>query len=98
MLKGWQFNILFFVGVGGVLLLLLGPELGLDVTSNPTALAALGSILAYILTQKKALTNGKKHKSDDDDDDDPTPNPPKLKGVDAISTLETDDAERSEDD
>lgn len=56
MLKEWQFNVLFFVGVGGAIFLLIGPELGLDVSKNPTALTGVGSILAYVLTQKKALT------------------------------------------
>ena len=55
-MKEWQFNILFFVGVGGAIFLLLGPEFGFDLNSNPTALAGVGSILTYILTQKKALT------------------------------------------
>lgn len=55
-MKEWQFNILFFVGVGGAIFLLVGPEVGLDLSSNPTALAGVGSILTYILTQKKTLT------------------------------------------
>lgn len=53
MLKDWQFNVLFFVGVGGAVLLLLGPEFGLNFSQSPTALAGVGSILTYILTQKK---------------------------------------------
>lgn len=56
MLKEWQFNVLFFVGVGGAILLLLGPELGLEINSNPTAVTGVGAILTYVLTQKKALT------------------------------------------
>jgi hypothetical protein len=44
------------VGVGGAIFLLVGPEFGLDINSNPTALAGVGSILTYILTQKKTLT------------------------------------------
>lgn len=56
MLKEWQFNVLFFVGVGGAILLLIGPELGLDISSNPTAVTGVGAILTYVLTQKKALT------------------------------------------
>lgn len=55
-MKEWQFNILFFVGVGGAIFLLISPELGFDISSNPTALAGVGSILTYILTQKKTLT------------------------------------------
>ena len=56
MLKAWQFNVLFFVGVGGAVLLLLGPEFGIEITSNPTAATGVGAILAYVLTQKYALT------------------------------------------
>lgn len=55
MLKEWQFNILFFVGVGSAVFLLIGPEFGLSIAENPTALAGVGSILTYILTQKGAL-------------------------------------------
>lgn len=62
MLKEWQFNVLFFVGVSGAILLLIGPEIGLDVSQNPTALTGVGAILTYVLTQKKALT--KSNKSD----------------------------------
>lgn len=62
MLKEWQFNVLFFVGVGGAILLLLGPELGLDIASNPTAITGIGAILTYVLTQKKALTKPEEKK------------------------------------
>lgn len=63
MLKEWQFNVLFFVGVGGAILLLIGPELGLEIGTNPTAVTGVGAILTYVLTQKKALT-----KPPDDED------------------------------
>ena len=66
MLTNWQFNVLFFVGVGGAVLLLIGPELGLNISSNPTAVTGVGAILTYVLTQKKALT---KH---EDKKDNPT--------------------------
>jgi hypothetical protein len=65
MLKEWQFNVLFFVGVGGAILLLVGPSIGLDISSNPTAITGVGAILTYVLTQKKALTQH-------DDKKDPT--------------------------
>lgn len=68
MLKEWQFNVLFFVGVGGAILLLLGPGIGIKIADNPTAVSGVGAILAYILTQKKALT---KH-DDNKDQTDPT--------------------------
>jgi hypothetical protein len=55
MLSEWQFNVLFFVGVGGAILLLVGPELGLDISSNPMAVSGVGAILTYVLTQKKAI-------------------------------------------
>lgn len=63
MLKEWQFNVLFFVGVGGAILLLIGPELGLEIGQNPTAVTGVGAILTYVLTQKKALT---KHSDDEE--------------------------------
>lgn len=74
MLKEWQFNVLFFVGVGGAILLLIGPELGLEIGQNPTAVTGVGAILTYVLTQKKALTKspedeqrgGKRKKVNDD--------------------------------
>ena len=56
MLKEWQFNILFFVGVGGAVLLLLGPEFGLKIGQNPTAITGVGAILTYILTQKNPFS------------------------------------------
>lgn len=63
MLKEWQFHVLFFVGVGGAVLLLIGPTLGLNISSNPTAVTGIGAILTYVLTQKKALT---KHDAEKD--------------------------------
>lgn len=68
MLKEWQFNVLFFVGVGGAVLLLLGPEIGLNVSQNPTAVTGVGAILTYVLTQKQKLTrsNGGKDKEEGD--------------------------------
>lgn len=75
-MKEWQFNILFFVGVGGAIFLLIGPEFGFHISENPTALAGVGSILTYILTQKKALTkrpssksrNSNRHEEEGDDE------------------------------
>ncbi len=63
MLKEWQFNVLFFVGVGGAVLLLLGPEIGLDIGKNPLAVSGVGTILAYVLTQKQNLTQRKDSES-----------------------------------
>ncbi len=80
MLKEWQFNILFFVGVGGAVFLLVGPEFGLNVADNPTALAGVGSILTYILTQKgswtkrsRAKTRLRREEHEDDEEDDRRP-------------------------
>lgn len=56
MLKEWQFNVLFFVGVGGAIMMLIGPEFGLQVGQNPNAVIGVSAILTYVLTQKKALT------------------------------------------
>ncbi len=66
-MKEWQFNVLFFVGVGGAVLLLLGPEFGLNVASQPTALTGVGAILTYVLTQKiNRPRNGDKKRGADD--------------------------------
>lgn len=67
MLKEWQFNVLFFVGVGGAVLLLLGPSVGLNISTNGTTVTGIGAILAYVLTQKSAIT-----KHDDDEKKDKT--------------------------
>lgn len=63
MMKEWHFNVLFCVGVGGAVFLLLAPTFGVEIPTNPTALAGVGTILTYVLTQKKTLT-----KSDDPPD------------------------------
>lgn len=64
MLKQWQFNVLFFVGVGGAIILLIGPELGLNIGQNPTAVTGVGAILTYVLTQRRALTKPVEAKKD----------------------------------
>lgn len=64
MLKEWQFNVLFFVGVGGAILLLIGPDLGLKLGENPTAVTGVGAILTYVLTQRKSLTRTDKKKDE----------------------------------
>lgn len=64
MLEKWQFNVLFFVGVGGALFLLLGPSLGVNVSQSPIAVSGVGAILTYILTQKKALLTKPDDKKD----------------------------------
>lgn len=61
-MKEWHFNILFFVAVGGAILLVVGPEFGLKVGQNPTAVTGIGAILTYVLTQK-ILTKPSKPKS-----------------------------------
>ena len=53
-MKAWQFNVLFIVGVGGAITLLVASLLGRDV--SPASVAGIGSILAFVLTQRSALT------------------------------------------
>lgn len=67
-MKEWHFNVLFFVGVGSAILLLVGPELGLNISQNPTAVTGVGAILTYVLTQKQFLVKGDS-KSDKKDND-----------------------------
>lgn len=64
-MKEWQFNVLFFVGVGGAILLLLGPSVGLDIGKSPTAITGVGAILTYVLTQRKHLTKNGDKKSEE---------------------------------
>lgn len=74
-MKEWQFNVLFFVGVGGAVLLLIGPEFGLTLSENPTALTGVGAILTYVLTYKRIL-----HRNSEIEKKEPEELPPK--GVD----------------
>lgn len=66
MLKEWQFNVLFFVGVGGAILMLVGPMIGLSGPDNPLAVGGVGAILTYVLSQRKALV--KPHETKDTPD------------------------------
>lgn len=71
-MKEWQFNVLFFVGVGGAILLVIGPEIGLSIAQNPTAVTGLGAILTYVLTQRSSWTKhdrSNKRQSEEDDKD-----------------------------
>lgn len=75
-MKEWHFNVLFFVGVGGAILLLIGPEIGLDIGNNPLAVSGVGSILGYVLTQKKHIVKKDedppaRHRKGETDDDRP---------------------------
>lgn len=67
MLKQWQFDVLFFVGVGGAVALLFGPSFGLRIGENPLAATGVGAILTFVLTQRKAIV--KKERNDDTRDD-----------------------------
>jgi hypothetical protein len=67
MMKEWQFDVLFFVGVGGAVFLLIAPALGFSEVSNPVSVTGIGSILTYVLTQRSKLV---KSKGNDDDDQD----------------------------
>jgi hypothetical protein len=61
-MKEWQFNVLFFVAVGGALFLLIAPVFHLD-TGSPAAAAGIGVILTFVLQQKYD-----KEKKDEKDD------------------------------
>lgn len=71
MMKEWHFNVLFIVGVGGAVFLLLAPTLGVEIPTNPTALAGVGTILTYVLTQKNSLTRNGDHRKKDETNDKP---------------------------
>ena len=55
MMKQWHFNVLFVVGVLGAVVMLIGPEIGLDIGKNATAVTGVGAILGYVLTQKEKI-------------------------------------------
>lgn len=69
-MKEWQFNVLFFTGVGGAIFLMIAPLMGFDdLAANPASATGIGAILTYILTQRKNWTreNGKKSNGDRDE-------------------------------
>lgn len=68
-MKDWQFDVLFIVGVGGALVLLIGPSFGLKTGDNPLTVGGVGTILAYVLTQKQGATRNKPDKSEKEVDD-----------------------------
>ena len=78
MMKEWHFNVLFFVGVVGAVVMLLGPEIGLDIGKNPTAVTGIGAILGYVLTQKQKVV---KHPSPPVEKSKKTPEKEKEDGV-----------------
>lgn len=61
-MKDWQFNVLFFVGVGGAVLLLIGPDLGLKFADNPATYTGVGAILTYVLAQARSQVHHDKKK------------------------------------
>lgn len=62
--KDWQNTILFFVGVGGAVLLLIAPAIGLEsVLKNPIAAGGVTTILAYVLTQRNQGKEAKAEKA-----------------------------------
>lgn len=69
-MKEWHFNVLFFVGVLGAIVILIGPEIGLDIGKNPTAVTGIGAILTYVLTQKKAITRAPPEKKRQQEEED----------------------------
>lgn len=72
-MKEWQFNVLFFVGVGGAAFLLFAPAISgmQDIPKNPGAVTGIGTILAYVLTQKKNIVKDKEKPKTDEGDSDP---------------------------
>lgn len=67
-MKNWQFDVLFFVAVGGAIFLLVAPEIGFSESTNPTAVTGIGAILTYVLTQRAQWTKDKTDKGNDKSD------------------------------
>ena len=49
MWKNWHFNVIFIVGIGGLLLILFSDPLGINIPREVTAL--IGAMLAFIYQQ-----------------------------------------------
>lgn len=63
-MEKWQFNVLFCVGVGGAVLLLVGGDIGLEKVQNPGSVGGIGAILTYVLTQRdRIIKNGEDKKT-----------------------------------
>jgi len=54
-MKQWQFDVLFFVGVVGALFVLVAPSFGLETSDNPATYVGIGSILTFVLSQRKSI-------------------------------------------
>lgn len=67
-MKEWHFNILFFVGVGSALFMLIAPTFGVKIEQHATALTSISAILTYVLTQKPRIVSKKDKDSDDETD------------------------------
>lgn len=80
-MKEWQFNVLFFVGVGGAILLLIGPELGFTFSDNPTALTGVGAILTYVLASQRGKNGGGSTGPTNEDQKDNSTTEPPEEGV-----------------
>jgi hypothetical protein len=69
MMEKWQYDVLFIVGVGGIILLIIAPAIPplAPIGHNPQGVTALGLLLAYLFTQKNSIV--KDHKKDDESED-----------------------------
>lgn len=68
-MKDWQFDVLFFVGVGSAVLLLFAPAIHLDSISNPISVTGVGTILTYVLAQRRASRSRDDDKKDGGSED-----------------------------
>ncbi len=67
-MKEWQFNVLFWVGVGGTVFLVFAPAVPAfdQIPKNPGAIGGIGTILMYVLTQKRSIVKKKNGDADED--------------------------------
>lgn len=67
-MKEWQFDVVFWLGVLGALVMLFSDPLGISV--RPEVVTLFGVMLAFVYQQKQRHNddNGKNEKKEDNDD------------------------------
>lgn len=61
-MKAWQFDVLFWTGVAGIIIMLFAPWIGLEL--SPISVSGFGALWTYLFTQRGNIV---KNKDEDDD-------------------------------